>query len=86
LGQTASNHGRKLIRPAQRHGRNDHFRRKGATIPVAGEVSSPPNRSSLAFCVARAFARMNPWRRLALMFLSDCIGEERDVGLDENVW
>jgi hypothetical protein len=27
LGQTASNHGRKLIRPAQRHGRNDHFRR-----------------------------------------------------------
>jgi hypothetical protein len=27
LGQTASNHGRKLIRPAQRHGWNDRFRR-----------------------------------------------------------
>jgi hypothetical protein len=33
--RTTSNHGRKLIRPAQRHGRNDRFRRKGVIPPMA---------------------------------------------------
>jgi hypothetical protein len=37
LGQTASNHGRKLIRPAQRHGRNDRFRRNCAVGAWSGE-------------------------------------------------
>ena len=41
LGQTASNHGRKLIRPAQRHGRNDRFRRNLAVRLRPGEGLLP---------------------------------------------
>jgi hypothetical protein len=52
LGQTASNHGRKLLRPAQRHGRNDRFREgfrmparslNCAGVPGAG-VRKPPKK------------------------------------------
>jgi hypothetical protein len=36
--QTTSNHGRKLIRPAQRHGRNDRFRRfSPSASPLVGD-------------------------------------------------
>ena len=43
LGQTASNHGRKLIRPAQRHGRNDQFRRVSPIAPRSrkGPLTEP---------------------------------------------
>ncbi len=59
LGQTASNHGRKLIRPAQRHGRNDRFRRLPPNVIALvnsdeGLVTSPtagaqPEQRELAF-------------------------------------
>lgn len=46
LGQTASNHGRKLIRPAQQHGRNDRFRRLGDTGQERTTVGEPGQRES----------------------------------------
>jgi hypothetical protein len=58
----------------------------GAKAPLSlqqSEVSSPASRSSLAFCVARAH---EPLASTCPMFLSDCIGGARAVGLDENVW
>ncbi len=59
LGQTASNHGRKLIRPAQRHGRNDGFR-EGFRMPARRDLSTgrgagvrkPPRKEPAGTCWA----------------------------------
>jgi hypothetical protein len=66
---------------------DDRNRRKGATIPVAvREVSSPPKPVVARFLRGSRSRAHEPLASTCPMFLSDCIGGARSVGLDGRLY